>query len=149
MALCPECNGPLTVPVSIHLLTATGRQPLEPVGAWCRSNAHCDYGAISEDDPETPHPMLPQMRFRRVNAAAFHEYVLRLARIIPEVEIDPQRCGGRPSFTNSRLPLEVIVGLLVEGTPDEEILAGYPRMTKFLLTIIRQALLSSVPPIYV
>jgi len=141
---CPECGSPLMVPKSIRIIGANGSNIVEPVGAWCRSTILCDYGAISIDDPNTPHPKLVSMRRTRSNEKQFREYVSDVFQLIPETEIDPQRCAGRPVFTKSRLPVEIIMSLIMNGVGDTEIIEGYPRMTKFILTIIR-GIMESIP----
>ncbi len=137
MSKCPECGGRLQQVISAYTLTTTGRvQDREP-GARCQNVAHCDYIAISEDRPDIPHPNLPNLRMTLAKNKAFRQYSNALAPLIPETERDPDRCGGRPVFTRSRLPVEVIIGQVTAGVSNDEIIENYPRMNLFLLAVIR------------
>ncbi len=143
---CPECGGKLQVPVSIHRIDVNGNRVLiSPVGAWCRGGM-CDYGAVSMDQPDTPHPDLAKQRFTKATDANFRKYVAALAPLIPETERDYGRCAGRPVFTHSRLTVETIVSMIRFGETDREILHNYPRLTPFLLSFIRHAMAAFPPP---
>jgi uncharacterized protein (DUF433 family) len=63
--------------------------------------------------------------------------ILEIVLTIPEVECVPGRCGGRPTFTDSRLTVETIVWMIEANVPDDEILDGYPRLTPELLNAVR------------
>ena len=76
----------------------------------------------------------------------FEEYARMVARIIPETEEDPERCGGRAVFVRSRLPVSVVLAQITFGESDEEIMVGYPRMTPLLLSICRKVMEAFPPP---
>ena len=59
------------------------------------------------------------------------EYLERIA-------IDPKVMVGKPVIRGTRIPVELIVRMVGQGIPNEEILAEYPRLT---LEDIRAALL--------
>jgi uncharacterized protein (DUF433 family) len=63
-----------------------------------------------------------------------------IALKLPETESVPGRCGGRPTFRNSRLPVSVIVELVEMGENDSDLLGGYPRLTPELLEQVRRTL---------
>lgn len=72
------------------------------------------------------------------------DYVDRIAPLIPEVARFEGVCGGRPVFSQSRLPLATIIGCLSDT--DEDILSGYPRLTPALLSAIRFTVKQNPPP---
>lgn len=76
---------------------------------------------------------------------SFAGYVDRLAdHLSGVVERVPGRCGGRPTFMSSRIPLEVIVGSLIGRDTDDDILANYDLRPE-ALTQVKQAM-SLFPP---
>jgi uncharacterized protein (DUF433 family) len=143
MAKCPECGGRLEQIFRATRIMANGQRIEEIPGARCQSFI-CDYVAISINDPATPHPNLAMMRLTYSQNRAFREYSNALASLFPETERDPERCGGRPVFTKSRLPVEVIVAEITLGETDADIIDGYPRMNKFILAVMR-AVISVFP----
>lgn len=46
------------------------------------------------------------------------------------VVIDPNVLVGKPIIKGTRIPVELILKLLADGTPLEEILTEYPRLTR-------------------
>jgi uncharacterized protein (DUF433 family) len=51
-------------------------------------------------------------------------------KLINRIVIDPQVMVGKPIIKGTRLTVQFIVGLLAQGTPMEEILKEYPKLTK-------------------
>lgn len=49
------------------------------------------------------------------------------------VHSDPDIMGGTPVFCRTRIPVYVIADLKEQGTPTDEILEGYPRLTRELV----------------
>jgi len=49
------------------------------------------------------------------------------------VHSDPDIMGGTPVFCGTRIPVYVIADLMEQGTPTEEILEGYPKLTRELV----------------
>jgi uncharacterized protein (DUF433 family) len=142
---CPECGGALQQAISVKILRTTGPVFLDPPGAWCRT-VTCSYGAVSINQPNVEHPQRTAAAYKVMTEEAIRlkKYVELLANIIPDVECDPERIDGRPVFTGSRLPLEVVINSVVLGESDEELLSGYPRLNIFLLSIIR-SVVTAIP----
>ena len=46
---------------------------------------------------------------------------------------DPDIMGGTPVFCGTRIPVQVIADMLEQGTPAEEILEGYPALSRELV----------------
>lgn len=44
--------------------------------------------------------------------------------------VDPKILVGKPVVKGTRIPIELILKMLAEGMTTEEVLAGYPRLTK-------------------
>jgi uncharacterized protein (DUF433 family) len=42
------------------------------------------------------------------------------------ITVDPEQMGGVPCIRGLRIPVYVVVGLVAEGQPEEEILRLYP-----------------------
>jgi uncharacterized protein (DUF433 family) len=42
------------------------------------------------------------------------------------IEIDPGRLGGKPVVRGSRIPVELVVGMIADGWDERRILASYP-----------------------
>jgi len=54
----------------------------------------------------------------------------RLARIEAMVTSDPDIMRGTPVFKGTRIPVDLVADMLVQGATVEEILAGYPTLNK-------------------
>jgi uncharacterized protein (DUF433 family) len=50
--------------------------------------------------------------------------------LLERIEIDPRICNGKPVIKGTRIPVSVILQQLAEGESWEEILAGYPELTR-------------------
>jgi len=46
------------------------------------------------------------------------------------IEIDPEVMLGKPVIRGTRVPVELILRKLSEGATEEELLDGYPRLTR-------------------
>lgn len=46
------------------------------------------------------------------------------------IEINPLICGGRPVVRGTRITVQTILGFLSAGDSPEEIIAGYPELTR-------------------
>jgi len=57
---------------------------------------------------------------------------------LERIAIDPKVMVGKPVIRGTRIPVDLIVRMVGQGIPNEEILAEYPRLT---LEDIRAALL--------
>ncbi len=57
---------------------------------------------------------------------------------LERIAIDPKVMVGKPVIRGTRIPVELVVRMVGQGIPNEEILAEYPRLT---LEDIRAALL--------
>ena len=51
----------------------------------------------------------------------------------PMVCSDPDIMAGTPVFRGTRIPVQLIADILEQGTPAEEILQGYPALSRELL----------------
>jgi uncharacterized protein (DUF433 family) len=45
------------------------------------------------------------------------------------IEIDPDRLGGKPVVRGSRIPVQLVVGMVADGWSETRILADYPTLT--------------------
>lgn len=45
------------------------------------------------------------------------------------IVVDPQTCGGKPIFSGTRIPVYVVLEMLANREPSEDILAEYPNLT--------------------
>jgi uncharacterized protein (DUF433 family) len=52
-----------------------------------------------------------------------HENLLR------RISIDPQVCGGKPCIRGHRIWVSLVLDILAEGAPVEELLEEYPQLT--------------------
>jgi uncharacterized protein (DUF433 family) len=50
--------------------------------------------------------------------------------ILERIELDPRICNGKPVIKGTRIPVSVILEQLAEGETWDEILAGYPELTR-------------------
>jgi len=46
------------------------------------------------------------------------------------ISIDPNICHGKPCFKGTRIPIFLVIELLEASQTNEQILAGYPHLTK-------------------
>lgn len=62
-------------------------------------------------------------------------------KIAERIEVDPHICHGKPRIAGTRIPVEIILGLLGDGlTPKEIIAKCYPHLTEEdILACIRYA----------
>jgi len=62
-------------------------------------------------------------------------------KIAERIEVDPQICHGKPRIAGTRIPIEIVLGLLTDGlTPKEIIAKCYPDLTQEdILACIRYA----------
>jgi uncharacterized protein (DUF433 family) len=58
-----------------------------------------------------------------------------LRRARQQVMSDPEVMGGDPVFRGTRVPVHLIALLLGQGSPEAELLEGYPRLTEEMLRI--------------
>ncbi len=54
----------------------------------------------------------------------------RLAHAQQAVVSDPEIMSGTPVYRGTRIPVHAIAGMLAQGTTIEEILVGYPALTR-------------------
>ncbi len=45
------------------------------------------------------------------------------------VEVNPEVMGGKPVIRGTRVPVEIILRMLAQRIPEDEILREYPRLT--------------------
>jgi uncharacterized protein (DUF433 family) len=50
--------------------------------------------------------------------------------LLERIELDPRVCNGKPVIKGTRIPVSVILEQIAEGESWDEILAGYPELTK-------------------
>lgn len=50
--------------------------------------------------------------------------------LLKRISIDPNVCFGKPCIRGTRIWVSLIVDNLAEGVSEEEILAGYPALTR-------------------
>jgi uncharacterized protein (DUF433 family) len=53
-----------------------------------------------------------------------------MVKLLERVEIDPKICNGKPVIKGTRIPISVILERIAEGESWDDILAGYPELTK-------------------
>ena len=46
------------------------------------------------------------------------------------IEVNPEIQGGKPVIKGTRIPIEIIIIMLRDGASVDEIIKGYPRLTK-------------------
>ena len=46
------------------------------------------------------------------------------------IELNPRVCNGKPVIRGTRIPVTVIIEQLAEGESWQEILSGYPELTR-------------------
>jgi uncharacterized protein (DUF433 family) len=49
---------------------------------------------------------------------------------IDRIEINPRVCNGRPVIKGTRIPVTVILEQVAEGETWQDLLAGYPELTR-------------------
>jgi uncharacterized protein (DUF433 family) len=74
-----------------------------------------------------------------------------MAQIIERIEADPAILHGKPRIAGTRVPVEIILGLLGDGlTPEEIIKHHYPHITKEdILACLRYARQAVQEEVYV
>jgi uncharacterized protein (DUF433 family) len=50
--------------------------------------------------------------------------------LLERIEINPKVCNGKPVVKGTRIPISVILQQLAEGESWDEILSGYPELTR-------------------
>lgn len=50
--------------------------------------------------------------------------------MIERIEINPEVCSGRPVVRGTRIPVHTVLGVLAAGDDIDEVLKGYPRLTR-------------------
>jgi uncharacterized protein (DUF433 family) len=60
------------------------------------------------------------MSLRRVEVLSMNEQLMR------RISIDPEVMVGKPVIQGTRIPVELIVRMLAQGIPENEILQEYP-----------------------
>ncbi len=58
--------------------------------------------------------------------------------IYKNIIADEEICGGRPTIDGTRITIKTILGYIVAGDTDEDILEGYPRLTKEDISTIKE-----------
>ncbi|GAB62917.1 conserved hypothetical protein [Candidatus Jettenia caeni] len=51
-------------------------------------------------------------------------------KVFDRIEINPRVCNGKPVIKGTRIPISVILELIAEDKSWQEILDGYPELTK-------------------
>lgn len=51
-------------------------------------------------------------------------------KVFDRIEINPRVCNGKPVIKGTRIPISVILELIAEDKSWQEILNGYPELTK-------------------
>lgn len=51
-------------------------------------------------------------------------------QILKRITIDPKIMVGKPVIKGTRIPVELVVKLVANGTTEEDILKDYPQLTK-------------------
>lgn len=50
--------------------------------------------------------------------------------LLERIELNPRVCNGKPVIRGTRIPLTVIIDQLAEGESRQQILDGYPELTR-------------------
>lgn len=50
--------------------------------------------------------------------------------LLERIEINPRVCNGKPVIKGTRIPVSVILEQLAEGESWDQILTGYPELTR-------------------
>ncbi len=51
-------------------------------------------------------------------------------QISDRIDINPKVMAGKPIVRGTRIPVELIIRMLAQGLPEDEILREYPRLTR-------------------
>jgi uncharacterized protein (DUF433 family) len=51
-------------------------------------------------------------------------------KLLERITMEPDKCGGRPCIRNLRIRVTDILGMLAEGTSEDEILRDYPYLER-------------------
>lgn len=57
------------------------------------------------------------------------------ARLRQLVTSDPEIMRGTPVFKGTRIPVDLVADMLAQGATAEEILDGYPKLTKEMISL--------------
>lgn len=49
-------------------------------------------------------------------------------QVSPRITLNPRIMAGKPVIAGTRIPVELIVRMVAQGIPEQEILAEYPRL---------------------
>lgn len=52
------------------------------------------------------------------------------------IELNPRVCAGKPVIRGTRIPVAVILEQIAEGESWENLLAGYPELTKRIFRLL-------------
>jgi uncharacterized protein (DUF433 family) len=50
--------------------------------------------------------------------------------LLERIEVNPRIMLGKPVIRGTRIPVELILRKLSEGATDDDLLSGYPRLTR-------------------
>lgn len=59
-----------------------------------------------------------------------HECVVEPSELLKRIEVDPEVMAGKPVIRGTRIPVDLILDMLAEDVPTEEILREYPDLTR-------------------
>ena len=62
------------------------------------------------------------------------------------VQSDPEIMGGTPVFRGTRVPVYLIADMIEQGTPIDEILDGYPSLTREMVGYAESYATAHPPP---
>jgi len=51
-------------------------------------------------------------------------------QLLERVTINPRIMVGKPVIKGTRIPVELLIGMVAQGIPEEEILKEYPRLER-------------------
>lgn len=69
------------------------------------------------------------------------------------IEVNPEILGGKPVIKGTRIPIEIIIVMLRDGAGVDEIIKGYPRLTKediravyeYMLMLVNSQYIEEIP----
>ena len=67
-----------------------------------------------------------------MNSAPNSEQLARLRELVTR---DPEIMGGTPVFKGTGIPMDLVADMLAQGATAEEILDGYPTLTKEMISL--------------
>lgn len=65
------------------------------------------------------------------------------------IEVNPEIQGGKPVIKGTRIPIEIIIIMLRDGASVDEIIKGYPRLTKEDIKAVYEYVLKLVNSQYI